>query len=91
MCGLFEHLGSPLIEALACRLSCNQGRTVLVVHHDLHTVPEYFDWVTLLNVRKIASGPMAEVFNADNLKATYGDRAVMPLQFSTLARITPEL
>ncbi len=69
----------------------NQGRTVLVVHHDLHTVPEYFDWVTLLNVRKIASGPMAEVFNADNLKATYGDRAVMPLQFSTLARVTPEL
>ena len=36
-----------------------QGKTVLVVHHDLQTVPEYFDWVTLLNVRRIASGPVA--------------------------------
>ena len=34
------------------------GKTVLVVHHDLQTVPEYFDWVTLLNVRRIASGPV---------------------------------
>ena len=61
----------------------NQGRTVLVVHHDLQTVPEYFDWVTLLNVRKIASGPMSEAFTAANLKATYGDRAVMPVQYAT--------
>ena len=34
----------------------SRGRTVVVVHHDLATVPEYFDWVTLLNVRRIASG-----------------------------------
>ncbi len=34
------------------------GKTVVVVHHDLQTVPEYFDWVTLLNVRRIASGPV---------------------------------
>jgi ABC-type Mn2+/Zn2+ transport system ATPase subunit len=33
------------------------NKTVVVVHHDLQTVPEYFDWVTLLNVRAIASGP----------------------------------
>ncbi len=55
----------------------SQGRTVLVVHHDLSTVPEYFDWVTLLNVRKIASGPTAEVFTPDNLKATYGGRVAV--------------
>ena len=54
-----------------------QGRTVLVVHHDLSTVPEYFDWVTLLNVRLIASGPVAEVFTEANLKAAYGGRVVM--------------
>jgi manganese/zinc/iron transport system ATP- binding protein len=54
----------------------SQGRTVLVVHHDLGTVAEYFDWVTLLNVRKIASGPVAEVFTEENLKATYGGRVV---------------
>jgi manganese/zinc/iron transport system ATP- binding protein len=51
-----------------------RGRTVLVVHHDLQTVPEYFDWVTLLNVRRIASGPVAEAFTPENLHATYGTR-----------------
>ncbi|MFM8271485.1 MAG: metal ABC transporter ATP-binding protein [Gemmata sp.] len=51
-----------------------RGRTVVVVHHDLATVPEYFDWVTLLNVRKVASGPVAEVFTEANLRAAYGER-----------------
>ncbi|MEZ4677788.1 MAG: metal ABC transporter ATP-binding protein [Caldilineaceae bacterium] len=50
------------------------GKTVAVVHHDLQTVPEYFDWVTLLNVRRIASGPVAEVFTDENLRLTYGGR-----------------
>lgn len=50
------------------------GKTVVVVHHDLPTVPEYFDWVTLLNVRRIASGPVAEVFTDQNLRLTYGGR-----------------
>ena len=50
------------------------GRTVVAVHHDLQTVPEYFDWVTLLNVRKIASGPVGEVFTEANLRQTYGGR-----------------
>jgi manganese/zinc/iron transport system ATP- binding protein len=50
------------------------GRTVFVVHHDLSTVPQYFDWVTLLNVRKIASGPSAEVFTPENIAATYGTK-----------------
>ncbi|HVL12108.1 MAG TPA: metal ABC transporter ATP-binding protein [Gemmata sp.] len=49
-----------------------RGRTVLVVHHDLQTVPEYFDWVTLLNVRVVASGPVAEVFTPENLRRAYG-------------------
>jgi manganese/zinc/iron transport system ATP- binding protein len=51
-----------------------QGKTVVVVHHDLQTVPEYFDWVTLLNVRRIAHGPVAEVFTEANLSHTYGGR-----------------
>lgn len=50
------------------------GKTVLVVHHDLQTVPEYYDWVTLLNVRRIASGPVDEVFTDENLRLTYGGR-----------------
>jgi manganese/zinc/iron transport system ATP- binding protein len=56
----------------------NRGRTVLVVHHDLQTVAEYFDWVTLLNVRRIASGPVQEAFTPDHLRAAYGNRAVFP-------------
>ncbi len=51
-----------------------QGKTVLVVHHDLQTVPEYFDQVMLLNVYKIASGPVENVFTEDNLRLTYGGR-----------------
>lgn len=50
------------------------GKTVAVVHHDLQTVPEYFDWVTLLNVRCVASGPVRDVFTEENLRKTYGGR-----------------
>jgi manganese/zinc/iron transport system ATP- binding protein len=50
------------------------GNTVVAVHHALQTVPEYFDWVTLLNVRLIASGPVADVFTEENLRVTYGGR-----------------
>ncbi len=49
-----------------------EGKTVVVVHHDLQTVPEYFDWVTFLNVKKIATGPVTAIFNDDNLTKTYG-------------------
>jgi len=51
-----------------------EGKTVVAVHHDLQTVPTYFDDVALLNVRLVASGPVADVFTPDNLHATYGGR-----------------
>ena len=50
------------------------GKTVVVVHHDLQTLEEYFDWAMLLNVRRIASGPLAEVFTEENLRKAYGGR-----------------
>lgn len=50
------------------------GKTVIAVHHDLQTVPEYFDWALLLNVRKIVSGRVDEIFTNDNLRRTYGGR-----------------
>ena len=53
------------------------GRTVLAVHHDLQTVPEYFDHVMLLNMRIVASGPTEEVFTAENLQKTYGGRLTL--------------
>ena len=53
------------------------GKTVICVHHDLVTVPEYFDEVLLLNTRVIAAGPVSEVFVQDNLKKTYGGRLTL--------------
>ena len=50
------------------------GKTVVVVHHDLQTVTDYFDWVMLLNIRRIASGPVEEIFTPENLRETYGGR-----------------
>jgi manganese/zinc/iron transport system ATP- binding protein len=52
----------------------DSGRTVIAVHHDLQTVPEYFDEVILLNMRVVAAGPVAEVFTRENLQKTYGGR-----------------
>lgn len=51
-----------------------QGKTVLVVHHDLATVKEYFDWVMLLNVELIDFGPTADVFTKKNVQQTYGGK-----------------
>ncbi len=51
-----------------------RGKTVLVVHHDLQTVPEYFDHALLLNVRRIAAGRVEDVFTEENLRLTYGGR-----------------
>lgn len=51
-----------------------EGRTVVAVHHDLSTVREYFDDVILMNVRKVAEGPVETAFTPDALAATYGGR-----------------
>jgi manganese/zinc/iron transport system ATP- binding protein len=54
-----------------------RGRTIVAVHHDLQTVSEYFDRVVLLNVRLVASGPVADVFTEENLRRTYGGRSAL--------------
>jgi len=51
-----------------------EGKTVVAVHHDLTTVQSYFDRVLLLNVRRIAEGPVRTAFTSDTLAATYGGR-----------------
>lgn len=53
------------------------GKTVLAVHHDLQTVPDYFDHVVLLNMRLVAAGPTSQVFTRDNLHKTYGGRLTL--------------
>ena len=57
-----------------------RGKTVLVVHHDLATVPQYFDWTVLLNMRVVAAGPTDEVFNQQNLRRTYGGKLTLLTQ-----------
>ena len=50
------------------------SKTVLVVHHDLQTVRDYFDYVILLNMRLVAYGPVETTFTNENLQKTYGGR-----------------
>jgi manganese/zinc/iron transport system ATP- binding protein len=58
-----------LLEGLRAK-----GGTIVAVHHDLTTAPEYFDRVILLNMRLVAAGPVEEVFTAELLQKTYGGR-----------------
>ncbi len=55
----------------------SRGKTVLVIHHDLQSVSQYFDYVMLLNMRVVAFGPTAEVFIPENLQKTYGGRLTL--------------
>jgi len=53
------------------------GKTVIAVHHDLQTVPDYFDHVVMLNMRLVAAGPTDQVFTNANLQKTYGGRLTL--------------
>jgi len=50
----------------------SEGKTILVVHHDLSTVEHYFDKVILLNQRLIAYGDTETTFNQENISKAYG-------------------
>ncbi|NLL74404.1 MAG: metal ABC transporter ATP-binding protein [Erysipelothrix sp.] len=54
-----------------------EGKTVIVVHHDLTSVKDYFDNLVLVNVRVIASGSVDEVFTHEYLEETYGSKVVV--------------
>jgi len=72
----FQGVDAPTERAIIGVLNglAEEGKTIIVVHHDLQTVPEYFDSVLLLNVRAIDSGPVSEVFTEENLRLTFGGR-----------------
>jgi len=55
----------------------SDGKTVFVVHHDLQSVREYFDYVILLNMRLVACGPTDTTFTTANLHKTYGGRLTL--------------
>lgn len=52
----------------------DEGKTVVAVHHDLSTVPDYFDDVLIMNVRKISEGSVETAFSDDALSQAYGGR-----------------
>lgn len=66
---------SAIIEIL--RAMKQDGKTAVVIHHDLQTVPQYFDYVVLLNMRVVAHGPVEDVFHPENLQKTYGGKLTL--------------
>ncbi|MDG2224615.1 MAG: ABC transporter ATP-binding protein [Rubripirellula sp.] len=64
----------------------DDGKTSVVIHHDLQTVPDYFDYVILLNMRVVAHGPVADVFTPENLNKTYGGRLTLLDEVSNAMR-----
>lgn len=55
----------------------NEGKTVVIVHHDLQTVSGYFDHLVLLNTRVITCGPTEEVLTQENLSNAYGGQLTL--------------
>lgn len=64
----------------------NEGKTLLIVHHDLTSVKNYFDWVVFLNSCLIDCGPVEEVFHEENLKKAYGNAAYLLTEAKKLSK-----
>lgn len=64
----------------------NQNKTVIVVHHDLQSVSQYFDWIVMLNTRLVASGPTETTFTSENLESTYGGKLTLLTDVADLMR-----
>ncbi|MDX5418191.1 MAG: metal ABC transporter ATP-binding protein [Hymenobacteraceae bacterium] len=75
---------TAIIELL--RTMREQGKTVIVVHHDLQSAAEYFDWVVLLNMRLVASGPTERVLTQGLLEQTYGGKLTVLTKVGDLLR-----
>ncbi len=63
-----------------------EGKTLLIVHHDLTSVKNYFDWVVLLNSCLIDCGPVEEVFHEENLTKAYGNAAYLLTEAKKLSK-----
>lgn len=68
------------------RTMTQSGKTVMVVHHDLHSVSQYFDWVVMLNTRLVAVGPTDTTFTQKNLHETYGGKLTILADVAELVR-----
>ena len=61
-----EHIILKLLQQLR-----DQGKTIIVVHHDITTVKKYFDWTFLMNIKHIALGPTEIVLTPENVAQTF--------------------
>ncbi|NNC86249.1 MAG: metal ABC transporter ATP-binding protein [Bacteroidia bacterium] len=52
----------------------SEGKSIMVVHHDLQSAARFFDWILLLNTRLVAVGPKEKVFSENLLNETYGGK-----------------
>lgn len=52
----------------------DEGKTIIIVHHNIHTLADYFDEVVWLNVSLIGYGPVHSMVTSDYLLQTYGAR-----------------
>jgi manganese/zinc/iron transport system ATP- binding protein len=66
------------------------GKTLIVVHHDLQTVRDYFDWIVILNVRVIAQGPVPQAYTLENLHKAYGGQISLVQQGALTGARGPE-
>ncbi|MGB1102572.1 MAG: metal ABC transporter ATP-binding protein [Crocinitomicaceae bacterium] len=64
----------------------SQGKTVLIIHHDLQTVSDYFDYLVLFNTRLIAKGTPQEVLTKDNLSNAYGGQLTLLAKVANLIK-----
>jgi len=64
----------------------SEGKSIIVVHHDLQSAIEYFDWIILLNTRLVASGPTHQVFTPELLQETYGGKLTVLAQIANLLK-----
>jgi manganese/zinc/iron transport system ATP- binding protein len=65
----------------------SRGKTILVVHHDLPTARNYFDWLLLLNMRVVAFGPTEQVFTYELLQKAYGGRLTILSEVAEAVRV----
>ncbi len=63
-----------------------EGKTVIVVHHDIHSAMNYFDWIIMLNLHLVASGPKELVMTEELLRKTYGGKLNLLTKVSELIR-----
>jgi len=68
--GIDKQTEQLIIEIL--RELQRENKTIVVVHHDLSTIKEYFDYIVMLDKVVIAQGPVAQTFTDKNIEKTFG-------------------